>query len=237
MDTISKTGAEDTIVPKGKTILVTGATGDPARPTVKLLIDKGHLVRALARREGDRAQTLRDLGAEVVMGDMLNLSDICAAVKDVSGVYFVYPLADRQVEASVIFAQAAEEQSLEIVANMSHKQSRPYARSKATLNHWLSEQVFDWSGVPVTHLRITFFAEWLLYIAPLIRRGRYVVPFDAESRFALMPASDIARVVVGVLENPKKHAGQSLSAPWTRRVQPRRVRRPRWARTRQRSAV
>jgi uncharacterized protein YbjT (DUF2867 family) len=73
--------------------------------------------------------------------------------------------------------------------------------------HWLTEQVFNWSGVPTTHLRVTFFAAWLLYIAHLIRQGRYVIPFDAESRFAPIPASDIARVIVGTLENPKKYAG------------------------------
>jgi NAD(P)H dehydrogenase (quinone) len=92
---------------------------------------------------------------------------------------------------------------VELIVNMSHKQSRPFARSKATQNHWLSEQIFDWSGVPSTNLRITFFAEWLLYIAPLIRYGRYAMPYDKDSRFAPIAASDIARIVVGVLEKPE----------------------------------
>lgn len=61
----------------------------------------------------------------------------------------------------------------------------------------------------MTHLRVTFFAEWLLYIAPLIREGRYVVPFDPDSRFAPIPASDIAKIVVGILENPDRHAGRT----------------------------
>jgi uncharacterized protein YbjT (DUF2867 family) len=121
----------------------------------------------------------------------------------------VYPLADGLVESTVLFAQAAKENGLEHIANMSHKQSRPHARSPATLSPWLSEQVFSWSGLGVTHLRVTFFTKWLLYIAPLIRQGRYVVPFDPESRFAPMPASDIARVVVGILENPAEHAGKA----------------------------
>ena len=191
------------------TILVTGATGDTGRPTVKLLLENGHRVRALARKEDERSARLKELGAEVVVGDMLRLDDLRAALVGISGAYFVYPLADGLVEATVLFAQAAKENGLGHVVNMSHKQSRPHARSKATLNHWLSEQVFGWSGLSVTHLRVTFFAEWLLYIAPLIRQGRYVVPFDAESRFAPMPASDIARVVVGILENPKAHSGKA----------------------------
>jgi NAD(P)H dehydrogenase (quinone) len=190
-----------------KRFLVTGATGDTGRATVKLLLGKGYRVRALARREDHRSQALRGLGAEVVIGDMLDLNDIRKAIKGVSGAYFVFALADGQVEASAIFAQAAKEEKLEIVANMSQIQSSPYARSRATLNHWLGEQVFDWSGVPTAHLRLTFFAEWLLYIAHLIRDGRYVTPFDPESRFAPIAAADIARIVVGILENPSKHAG------------------------------
>jgi NAD(P)H dehydrogenase (quinone) len=108
-----------------------------------------------------------------------------------------------------MFAQAAKEQNLELIVNMSHKQSRPAARSKATQNHWLSEQVFDWTGVPTTHLRITFFAEWLLYIAPLIQRGRYAMPYYKDSRFAPIAASDIARIVAGILENPNARAGKA----------------------------
>jgi uncharacterized protein YbjT (DUF2867 family) len=67
--------------------------------------------------------------------------------------------------------------------------------------------LLTWSGVPTVHLRVTFFAEWLLYTAHLIRQGRYVTPFDADNRFAPIPASDIARVIVGTLEHPEKHAG------------------------------
>jgi NAD(P)H dehydrogenase (quinone) len=190
-----------------KLFLVTGATGDTGRPTVKLLQEKGYRVRALARKEDQRAQDLRDLGAEVVVGDMLNLNDMRKALKGVTGGYFVFPLADGLVEASVVFAQAAKEEKLELIVNMSQKQSRPFAHSPATTKHWLTEQVFTWSGVPTVHLRVTFFAEWLLYIAHLIRQGRYVTPFDADSRFAPIPASDIARVIVGTLEHPEKHAG------------------------------
>jgi len=187
--------------------LVTGATGDTGRPTVQLLREKGYRVRALVRKEDQRAQNLRDLGAEVMVGDMLNLNDMRRALKGVTGAYFVFPLADGLVEASVVFAQAAKEEKLELIVNMSQKQSRPFAHSPATTKHWLTEQVFAWSGVPTVHLRVTFFAEWLLYTAHLIRQGRYVTPFDADSRFAPIPASDIARVIAGTLEQPEKHAG------------------------------
>jgi len=133
------------------------------------------------------------------------------AMIGVQRAYFCFPLAEGLVEAGVIFAQAAKEANLELIVNMSHKQSRPAARSKATQNHWLSEQVFDWSGVPSVHLRVTFFAEWLLYIAPLIRYGRYVMPYDKDSRFAPIAGSDIARIVAGIIEAPEAYVGQAIA--------------------------
>jgi uncharacterized protein YbjT (DUF2867 family) len=192
-------------------VLVTGASGDTGRPTVERLLEKGFDVRALVRKNDTRAQRLRDVGAEVVLGDMLSLRDIRLAMSGIQRAYFCYPLAEGLVEAAVIFAQAAKEQNLELIVNLSQKQSRPAARSKATQNHWLSEQIFNWSGVPSVHLRITFFAEWLLYIAPLVRYGRYVMPYNKESRFAPIAGSDIAEIVAGIIANPKSYAGEAIA--------------------------
>ena len=41
-----------------KTILVTGATGDTGRPTVKLLVERGHKVKALVRKDDGREREL-----------------------------------------------------------------------------------------------------------------------------------------------------------------------------------
>jgi NAD(P)H dehydrogenase (quinone) len=191
------------------TILITGATGDTGSPTVKVLLKKGLKVRALARREDGRSKALTDLGAEVVFGDITSLRDVRRALEGVNRAYFCFPIAEGLVEAAVIFAQAAREQKVEHIVNMSHKQSRPQARSKVTQNHWLSEQVFDWSGTPTTHLRVTFFAEWLLYISPLIQRGRYVMPFSKDGRFAPLAAADTSKIIANILEKPEGHGGQA----------------------------
>ena len=197
------------------TILVTTATGDTGRPMVDHLLKEGFQVRAMVRKDDARAQQLRDKGAEVVFGDLLNFRDVRAALNGVQRAYFNYPVGEGLVEAAVMFAQAAKERDLELIVNMSHIQSRPYARSKATQNHWLSEQVFDWSGVPTTHLRVTFFMQWLLYVSHVVRYGRYAMPFDAESRFAPIAASDIALTAAKIFADPAEHGGQiyTLTGP------------------------
>jgi NAD(P)H dehydrogenase (quinone) len=191
------------------TILVTAATGDTGRPTVKELLKKNLKVRALARREDERSKALAGLGAEIVYGDITSLRDVRQALEGISRAYFCFPIAEGLVEAAVIFAQAAKEHGVEHIVNMSHKQSGPHARSKVTQGHWLSEQVFDWSGIATTNLRITFFAEWLLYISPLIQRGRYVMPFGKDGRFAPLAAADTAKIIANILEKPDGHGGQA----------------------------
>ena len=76
-------------------VLVTGATGLTGSHTVQLLLDHGRPVRALAHREDKRSKRLQDLGAEVTIGDLLNLSDVRSALNGVQSAYFVYPLSPR----------------------------------------------------------------------------------------------------------------------------------------------
>jgi len=192
-------------------ILVTTANGDTGRPMVEYLLKSGLQVRAMVRADDARAQRLRDEGAEVVVGDLLTFRDVRAALDGVTRAYFNFPVGEGLVEAAVMFAQAAKEQGLELIVNMSQIQSRPQARSKATQNHWLSEQIFDWSGVPTTNLRVTFFMEWLTYIAALIRGGRYVMPFDADSRFAPIAGRDIALTAATILAEPAGHGGHTYT--------------------------
>jgi uncharacterized protein YbjT (DUF2867 family) len=149
-----------------------------------------------------------ELGAQVIVGDMLSLPSMRSALEGIESAYFVYPLATGVVEAAIVFAQAAKENGVGHIVNLSHKQAMPDARSQATLNHWLTEQIFTWAGVPTTHLRVTFFADWMLNISTQIRQGRYVTPFDAESRVAPMATCDIGRIVAGILHNPVGHAGK-----------------------------
>jgi len=191
-------------------LLVTTANGDTGRPMVEYLLESGLQVRAMVRKDDARAQRLRDAGAEVVFGDLLTFRDVRAALEDVQRAYFNFPVGEGLVEAAVMFAQAAKEECLELIVNMPHIQSRPQARSKATQNHWLSEQIFGWSGVPTTNLRVTFFMEWLTYIAGLIRYGRYVMPFDADSRFAPIAGRDIA------LTGPVEYSHRELAAEVSR---------------------
>ena len=162
-------------------ILITGATGDTGGYAIEQLLQKGHEVRALVHRIDDRSRRFDDKGVEVVAGDYLDLGAMRTAVKGVRRAYFVYPIRPGIIQATAYFAQAAREAGVEAIANMSQISAREDARSHAARDHWVAERVFDWSGIAVAHLRPTFFAEWLLYNAPMIKAGTLAMPFGAGS--------------------------------------------------------
>lgn len=64
-------------------ILVTGGQGFLGRRVLELLLEEGHQVKALVRRE---AQDLAALGAEIVRGDLLAPETLISATKGVDGV-------------------------------------------------------------------------------------------------------------------------------------------------------
>ena len=166
----------------------------------------GDELRALAHGEDERSKRLQDRGVEVVFGDLLDFGQVRAALNDIRRAYFVYPIRPGILQATAYFAQAAKAAGLDGIVNMSQKSAREDAKSHAATDHWLSERVFDWSGVPTAHIRPTYFAEWLLYLAPMIKAGLLHVPFGT-GKHAPIAAEDQGRVIAGILEDPASHKG------------------------------
>jgi uncharacterized protein YbjT (DUF2867 family) len=192
-------------------VLVTGATGKTGAAVVEQLLERDYPVRALVRVRDERSERLEQLGAEVVLGDFLDLKSIRDAVQAVKRVYFVYPPRGELVEATAIIAVAAREAGVEAVVNMSQISARRDSQSPLARHHWLSENILDWAGVGAVHIRPTFFAE-MLYIfggATIPKEGKLYLPYGDE-RHAPVAAADIARVVVGLLADPAPHIGERL---------------------------
>ena len=187
--------------------LITGATGATGSEAVTTLREAGQDVRALVHREDDRSERLRSKGAEIVVGDLLDYAAVKAALQGVNRAYFCFPIAPGLVQATAQFAQAAQEAGVDAIVNMSQKIAREEALSHAAFEHWLAERVFDWSGIPVTHLRPTFFAEWFFYLSPMIRQGKIFAPYGT-GKHAPIAAEDQGRVIAGILQNPEPHQGQ-----------------------------
>jgi uncharacterized protein YbjT (DUF2867 family) len=180
-----------------------------------LLLDAGLPVRAMVRREDDRANALRAAGAEVVVGDLLEPPDVYRVVSGCRRVYFGLSVSVGYLEASVTIAAVAREVGVEALVNMSQMTVSQMSILNTTASpqqrqHWLSEQVLAWSDLPVVTIRPTVFLEgfFLPLTGPSVRaRSRIELPFGGGKTNPISTA-DVARVVATVLADPAPHLGR-----------------------------
>jgi len=191
-------------------ILVSGATGRTGGAAVDELLKLGKRVRAYVRKDGEKAAGLRARDVEIAVGDFTAIDDIRAAMEGIRSAYFLHPIAPGIIRAAAYFAQAAKEAGVTAIVNMSQISARREAASHAAQDHWVAERVFDWSGVATTHLRPTFFADWLIY--PHLGKdiwARKTIDFPfANGRHAPIASEDQGRVIAHILANPRGHEGK-----------------------------
>ncbi|MFC5801715.1 NmrA family NAD(P)-binding protein [Streptomyces formicae] len=183
-------------------------------------------VRALVRRDDDRAAELRALGAEVVVGDLTRPESVAAALEGVGRMYFAMPVSPDHLLATTVVASVAREHgNLDGLVGMSQMTvSQMTATSTGESNqqrlHWLAEQVLNWSGLPVVHIRPTSFLDNPLFTALAARsireNGTIALPFGT-GRTSPVAVGDVARVVSTVLRDPAPHIGHvyELTGPRT----------------------
>lgn len=199
-------------------ILVTGAAGDIGaigRNLTAMLLDKGHKVRALVRREDERAKALRQLGAEVVQGDLTDLDSMHRAITGVKRIYFSMSVSPTYLEATVNTAAIARHHGVEAFVNMSQMTVTQMSITETTDSpqhklHWLAEQTLAWSGLPVVTVRPTVFLEgfFLRLAAASVRDNDELALPLGDGRTSPISAVDVARAVSEILDDPTPHIGQ-----------------------------
>jgi uncharacterized protein YbjT (DUF2867 family) len=198
-------------------ILVTGAAGNVGavgRKVTEQLLQQGKAVRAMVRTEDARAQALRDMGAEVVAGDLLDLEAMHRVIAGCETMYFGMSVSDAYLEATVNVAAVAKHHGVKAFINMSQMTLSQMSITETTTSpqhklQWLSEQALNWSGLPVVHVRPTVFLEgfFLIVTSESVRESDQIrLPFG-EGKTAPVAAEDVARVVAALLVNPQPHIG------------------------------
>jgi len=197
-----------------KPILVTSAAGGTqgrtGRHVSEMLLERGVRVRAFVRQIDERSDRLKSRGAEIVVGDFLDVRSVEQAAKDVSAIYFAYPVQDGLADATAAMAYAARKHGVSRLVNLVMYQSSIDAPTPRMRQNYLSEQVFEWAGVGPVHLRATVFYENVARLvgASLPARGAIRLPLGNESTILpLISAEDVARIAVGLLTGPALTAG------------------------------
>jgi NAD(P)H dehydrogenase (quinone) len=198
------------------TVLITGATGNTGRAAVAESLALGMNVRALVRREDERSRALAELGAHIVIGNQLDINSLRSALEGVDAAYFLFPIHPGLIQAAVHFVQAVKEARVGSVLNLSQRSVNRYSVSPSSRDTFLAQEVFDWSGVNVTHLRPTVFLDQLFYpwVRPYLQQGILRLP-AGRGRCAPIAAQDQGRAIAALLKNPSRRPAKvtALSGP------------------------
>jgi NAD(P)H dehydrogenase (quinone) len=208
-------------MPDTHPILVTGAgggVGGVGRMVVEQLRAHGVPVRALVHHDDERAAALRAIGGvDVVVGDLTRGADVVAALAGCHRAYFGMSVSPVYLEAAATVASAARDDGhLELLVNMSQMtvsqmDLTSVAESRQQRLHWLAEQILNWSGLPVIHVRPTVFMENPLFgwvaVASIVRDGTIRLPFGS-GRTSPVAAHDVAEVIARLLLAPSPPTGR-----------------------------
>lgn len=192
------------------TILVTSAAGKTGAATVLRLLDLGFPVKAMVRKDDHRAASLAKAGAQIVVGNLLDMRDLRRALQGVQRAYYCPPMNQNLLHGASLFALAAEEARLEVVALLSQWLPHPSHPSVATREHWISNNLFTWMPhVDVIHINPGLFADtYFLILYPVTQLGLLPLPVG-QGRNAPPSNEDIARCAAGALANPAPHVGKT----------------------------
>ena len=200
----------------GKTILVTGATGNQGGATARHLLADGWHVRALVRDDTTpAAAALAAAGAELVLGDLDDRASCEAAVRGAYGVYSVQSANDNQVAQGRNIADAATAADVRHLVYSSvggvESQNRfSVKQGWGPIDKWQIEEHIRELGVPATILRPAGFMEDFTSPTRFFQNGSLNVPWRDDLVMQLIASTTSGRSP----RWPSRNRTSTWAGPW-----------------------
>ena len=177
-------------------ILVTGATGNTCSILIPELLRAGQEVRAFVRNE-EKAQSLKDAGAEIYVGDLDRGDTIDGALEGIEKVYLC-----------TWNGPTASKQGINVVEAIKRAGTFPFVVRHSAFGAAGSELIqqinevdkaLQESGVPWTSIKPTFFMQNMMMAAESIQNGGQIYWDWADGKAGMIDIRDVADSALGAL--------------------------------------
>ena len=191
-------------------ILIAGATSQPGRRLIPMLVEKGYPVRALTR-DARKLEFARSLGVEVIEGDLRQPDTLLRACEGAEAVVsLVTAIGENLIQevdeagnrSLMETAQRSGVKRFVFVSAYGAARTHPvdFFRSK----YWVEEHL---KSLPMAYtiLRPTAFMEsWCARIGKqVVNGGRVMVYGNGKNPINFIAAEDVAKFIVLALEDPR----------------------------------
>jgi uncharacterized protein YbjT (DUF2867 family) len=204
--------------PEPKHVLVTGATGQQGGGLARLLLQRGHRVRAMSRKpDNAAANELKKMGAEIVAGDLGDRSSVERAAKGVDVAYLVATPYEQGVEAEVRFGKTGLDgfHAAEVpyvvyssVSDADRKTGIPHFDSKAQIEEHLKSLGTEYSIVAPVFFMENLFAPW---IAGGFAHGVVATGILPDQKLQVISLPEIAEFTTLAVEQPRSFRGKRIN--------------------------
>lgn len=188
-------------------ILVTGATGKTGGAVAKELAKNNIPVRVFVRN-ADKAADLKELGAEIAVGDMADKAAVSAALEGCDKAVLVMANGEQQLTMEKLFTDCAVAAGVKHLVKLSSMESKPGTTKPIPAMHVASEDYIRASGMDWTMVRPTFFTQNFLSAAKSIKENNEINLALGDAVVAPTDIRDVAEVFRVVLTDDA-HLGQS----------------------------
>ena len=176
-------------------ILVTGATGTTSPGVVRGLREAGVDVRALVRNES-KAQSLRDMGAEIFVGDLDKPETIFPAVEGVDKIFLLTANGEAEAQHGRNVIEAAKRAGNPHIVRYAGFGSE---KSRIVKNQQEVAVALQSSGLPWTLLTPTFFMQNTMLAAQTVASDGVIYWQMQDAHLAMIDARDATDAAVAIL--------------------------------------
>ncbi len=200
----------------GKSVFVTGATGNQGGAAVRHLAGNGFHVKALVRNpDGIPPQSLRQEHVEIIKGDLNDPSSYRHHLQNLDAVFCNLHFTegvDKEVQQGISLVDSCKEQGVKhlvysSVVGCDLNTGIPHWESKFKIENHIKS-----TGIDFTILRPASLFENLLVpqVKSRILKGKLVLPTAKNCMQQFVGADDVGRVSAAILSNPAMYAGRTI---------------------------
>lgn len=201
---------------EGKTIFVTGATGNQGGAVARNLLLNNFKVKCLTRHPNSvHAHRLKKLDATIVKGDLDNPNTFIDHLKNVDGIFSVQTFVhgiEKEIQQGTLLADLAKVNNIKhflysSVAGADLHTGIPHLDSKLKIENHLKS-----TGIPYTILRpASLFENFLIpQVKSRLLRGKLVTPAHKDVIQQFIAADDIGKMSTAIFTDPDKHSGKTI---------------------------